>query len=115
MIGSKAFILEPKQIIRIDVPTDHVSGATKEVNNSRGQIREMKEERGVTSITAKLPVAEMFGFNSQLKSSTGGHGFYWLIDIVYEPLPKELELKVTKQIHERKGITETEETKEDEE
>ncbi len=105
MIGGKAFIFEPKQIIRIDVPTDQLSGATKEVSNRRGQILDMTEEQaGTTIIKAKLPVAEMFGFNSELKSATGGQGFYWLIDIVYEPLPKELESKVVNQIKQRKGI-----------
>ncbi len=104
MVRAKAFILEPKQMIRIDVPTEQVSGAMKEVNNRRGQILEMKEERGATSIKAKLPVAEMFGFNSALKSSTGGGGFYWLVDVLYEPMPRELEPKVIKQIRERKGI-----------
>ena len=105
MISGKSYMLEPKQIIRIDVPTDQLSGAMKEVQNRRGQIHEMGEERGTTSITAKLPVAEMFGFNSSLKSSTGGQGFYWLIDVVYEPLPKDLSDKVIKQIKQRKGIT----------
>ncbi len=104
MTKGKAYMLEPKQIIRIDVPTEHLSGAMKEVQNRRGQILEMNEERGTTSITAKLPVAEMFGFNSSLKSSTGGQGFYWLIDVVYEPLPRDLEQKVINQIKQRKGI-----------
>jgi len=104
MLSSKAYILEPKQIIRIDVPTDQMSGAIKEVNNRRGQILEMNEERGSTSIKAKLPVSEMFGFDSALKSSTGGKGFYWLIDVVYEPVPKDLEPKIIKQIKDRKGI-----------
>lgn len=109
MVGSKAFILEPKQIIRIDIPTEQVGGASKEINNRRGQILEMTEERGVTSIKTKLPVADMFGFNSSLKSATGGLGFYWLIDIVYEPLPKDLQNKVVNQIRTRKGIKTTEE------
>jgi elongation factor 2 len=106
MILSKAFILEPKQIIRIDVPIEEMSGAMKEVQNRRGQILEMSEERGTATITAKLPVAEMFGFNSSLKSSTSGKGFYWLIDVVYEPLPRDLEPTVIEQIKQRKGITE---------
>jgi elongation factor 2 len=114
MLRSKAYILEPKQIIRIDVPTEHLGGASKEINNRRGQILEMKEERGTTQIKTKLPVAEMFGFNSSLKSATGGTGFYWLIDVVYEPLPKEFEAKVVSQIKQRKGITADME-KEDEE
>jgi elongation factor 2 len=115
MIVGKAFILEPKQIIRIDVPTEELSGAMKEVNNRRGQIIEMSEERGTTIIKAKLPVAEMFGFNSTLKSATGGKGFFWLIDIVYEPLPKELEIKVVNQIKQRKGLTGMKEEDEEEE
>jgi len=106
MVSSKAFILEPRQIIRIDVPSEQMSGAMKEVQNRRGQIIEMGEERGTSTITAKLPVAEMFGFNSALKSSTGGKGFYWLIDVVYEPLPRDLEPRVLSQIKQRKGITE---------
>ena len=112
MIGSKAYILEPKQVIRIDVPPEQLSGAMKEVQNRRGQINEMNEERGTTIIKAKLPVAEMFGFNSALKSSTGGQGFFWLIDVKYEPLPRELEHKVVNQIKERKGIAHEEETEE---
>jgi elongation factor 2 len=114
MVAGKAFIFEPKQVIRIDVPTEELSGAMKEVNNRRGQIIEMNEERGTTIIKAKLPVADMFGFNSTLKSSTGGKGFYWLIDIVYEPLPKELEIKVVGQIKQRKGIKDVKEEEEEE-
>jgi elongation factor 2 len=106
MIGSKPYILEPKQIIRIDVPAEHMGGASKEISNRRGQILEMKEEGGVSIIKTKLPVADMFGFNSALKSATGGTGFFWLIDIVYEPLPKDLEEKVINQIKQRKGIKE---------
>lgn len=116
MLRSKAYILEPKQIIRIDVPTEHLGGASKEINNRRGQILEMGEERGTTIIKTKLPVADMFGFNSALKSATGGTGFFWLIDVVYEPLPKELEQKVVSQIKQRKGITaDMEKEEEDEE
>ncbi len=102
--GAKAFILEPKQVIRIDVPSDQLSGAMKEVQNRRGQIIEMNEERGTTVIKAKLPVAEMFGFNSALKSGTGGQGFFFLIDVTYEPLPRELEHGVIKKIKDRKGL-----------
>lgn len=106
MIKSSAFIMEPKQIIRIDVPSTQMSGAIKEIQNRRGQVLEMNEESGAINIKAKLPVAEMFGFNSALKSSTAGQGFYWLIDVVYEPLPKDLEKKVIISIKQRKGITE---------
>ncbi len=111
MMKAGAYILEPKQIIRIDVPTEQVGGATKEINNRRGQILDMHEERGLTIIKTKVPVAEMFGFNSALKSATAGLGFFSLVDVLYEPLPKDLQEKVVTQIKTRKGITVAEEEK----
>jgi len=117
MAGAQAYIQEPKQVIRIDVPTEQLGGASKEINNRRGQIQDMREERGMTIIQTKIPVADMFGFNSALKSATGGLGFFSLIDILYEPIPKELEPKVVAQIRERKGLKalETEEEEEEDE
>jgi len=115
MVKAGAFILEPKQIIRIDVPTEQVGGASKEINNRRGQILDMKDERGLTVIRTKIPVAEMFGFNSALKSATAGLGFFSLIDVLYEPLPKDLQEKVVTQVKTRKGITAESETAEESE
>ena len=105
MVAAKAYILEPKQIIRIDMPSDQLGGAMKEVQNRRGQIIDMTEESGANVLMAKIPVGEMFGFNSSLKSATSGRGFYGMVDILYEPLPKELEPRVVAKIKERKGIT----------
>ena len=113
--GGGAFILEPRQIIRIDVPTDLVGGAIKEVQNRRGQIIDMREERGATIVMAKVPVAEMFGFNSSLKSSTGGRGFFSMVDILYEQVPKSIEPEVVKKIRQRKGLTDKDLTQEEEE
>ncbi len=114
MTGAQAYMLEPKQIIRIDVPTEQVGGATKEVSNRRGQILDMREERGLTIIQTKIPVAEMFGFNSALKSATGGLGFFSLMDVMFEPVPRDMEPKVIESIKKRKGITVKEEEEESE-
>lgn len=106
MMSAEPVILEPKQIIRIDVPTDVMGGAIKEIQNRRGQILDMQEEKGVTIIQCKLPVSEMFGFNSSLKSATGGKGFYSLIDVIFERIPKELQQQTIKKIRQRKGLPE---------
>ena len=53
-----------------------------------------------------MPVAEMFGFNSELKSATGGKGFYSLIDVIYEKLPKNLQDQTVLKIRKRKGLSE---------
>ena len=106
MLQATPSLLEPKQIIRIDSPTEEMGGSIKEIQNRRGQILEMEEERGVTMIKCKLPVSEMFGFNSSLKSATGGKGFYSLIDVIFERLPKELQDQTVIKIRKRKGLSE---------
>jgi elongation factor 2 len=104
MLYGNAYLLEPRQIIRIDVPTELMGSALREVQSRRGQVLSIDEERGVTIIKAKLPVAEMFGFDSKLKSATGGKGFYSLIDVTFEKLPKELQDDVIIKIRKRKGM-----------
>lgn len=106
MLLSESTILEPKQIIRVDVPTEVMGGAIMEIGNRRGQVLDMKEEKGATIIQAKMPVSEMFGFNSELKSATGGKGFYSLIDVIYEKLPKSLQDQTVLKIRKRKGLSE---------
>lgn len=106
MLKAKATVLEPRQIVRIDIPQELVGNVIREVENRRGQILDMKEERGVSIVTAKIPVSEIFGFDSSLKSATGGRGFYSLIETVFERLPNELFEKVVRGIRKRKGLNE---------
>jgi elongation factor 2 len=104
MMDGGAVLLEPKQILRIDSPTDKMGSAMKEVNNRRGQIMNMEEEGDSTKIKSKIPVAEMFGFEAALKSATGGKGFYNLVDQVFEPMPSNLQRETVIDIRERKGM-----------
>ncbi len=104
MLDGNATLYEPKQIIRIDTPADEMGGAMNEVSNRRGDILEMDEEEDSAIIKAKVPVAEMFGFEADLKSATAGKGFYSLIDQVFEPLPQNLQDETILDIRERKGM-----------
>lgn len=106
MLKASATMLEPKQVIRVDVPTEIMGDVIREVGNRRGQVIDMKEERGATIITAKLPVADMFGFDASLKSATSGRGFYSLIETVFERLPNELFENVVRGVRKRKGLPE---------
>lgn len=106
MLKAAATLLEPKQIVRIDVPVELMGVTIREVENRRGQVLGIKEERGVTVVTAKIPVAEIFGFDAKLKSITSGRGFYSLIENVFEKLPDDLRDKVIKIIRKRKGLPE---------
>jgi len=104
MQRAKATLLEPIQMIRIDAPEELMGAAISQAQNRRGQVVDMKTEFGAAIITVKLPVAEMFGFEAQLKSATGGKGFYSLIDVTFEKIPEDLRLPAIAKIRERKGM-----------
>jgi len=96
--------LEPKQVIRIDTPQDYIGNVTAEINNRRGEVLNIEQEEFSAVLTAKVPIAEMFGFEGQLKSATTGKGFQSLMDVVFEKIPKDLLNRVVLQIRERKGM-----------
>jgi len=106
MLYANATLLEPKQTIRIDVPSELFGEIIREVENRRGQILDMKEERGASIVTAKMPVSDMFGFDSSLKSATSGRGFYSLIETMFEKLPIDLRDGVIMGIRKRRGMPE---------
>lgn len=106
MIDANATIFEPLQIIQIDAPQDYTGELSKLVQNKRGQLLDMQQEGEFISIKARLPVAEMFGLSNDLRSATAGRGNYYVIDQVFERLPRELQEKTIKRIRERKGLSE---------
>jgi len=106
MLVADAQILEPKQVIRIDIPTELIGDTIKEVENRRGQILDMKDERGASVISAKVPVSDIFGFDASLKSATSGRGFYSLVETTFERVPKDLFEETVKAIRKRKGLPE---------
>ena len=76
------------------------------IQNKRGQLLDIIQEEEHITIKSKMPVAEMFGLSSELRSATEGRGAFFVVDQIFEKLPEELQLKVIKQIRERKGLTE---------
>ncbi|MFQ3308128.1 MAG: elongation factor 2 [Candidatus Nanohaloarchaea archaeon] len=103
-LTSQPQLIEPKQKMRIDTPSDTMGEAMTEVSNRRGDVIDMEEEGGSSVIKCKLPVEELFGFEAALKSATNGKGFFSLIDILFEPLPRNLQEEKIMEIRERKGM-----------
>lgn len=104
ILQAKPTLLEPIQIIRIDLPEEYMGSAIDLIQNRRGQILDMKNELGTCIIEAKIPVAEMFGFEAALKSATSGKGFFSLVDVKFEKIPEELKDLTIKKIRERKKL-----------
>jgi elongation factor 2 len=105
MMGAGPAIFEPMQTHLIEAPVDYTGDLTKLVMNKRGQVLELTQEGALAMVKAKLPVAEMLGWSSDLRSATGGRGTSSLVDQVFERLPSELQDKVIRQIVQRKGLT----------
>ncbi len=105
MSTAGAVLYEPLQIEVIEAPVTYVGEVSKLIGQKRGQMLEMNQEGNYASIKAKLPVAEMLGWSSALRSATEGHGSSSMVDQVFERLPSELQPKVVGQIVQRKGLT----------
>lgn len=104
MLNAGAVIFEPLQVLQIEAPAEFMGEISKLVQNKRGQLLEMNQEGEHITVKAKLPVAEMFGLASDLRSATSGRGSHFIVDQMFEKLPMELQQKVIKQIRERKGL-----------
>ena len=99
-----AVIFEPMQILQIDGPIQYMGEMSKLVQNKRGQLLSMDQTEDFVSLKAKLPVAEMFGLTSELRSATGGRGSHFIVDQIFEKLPETFQQKIIRQIRERKGL-----------
>jgi len=101
---SDPIILEPMQKVFISTPQELMGDASRELTQRRAVVRDMQTEKDMVNIDAKAPVAEMFGFASSIRSATGGRVLWNTENLGFEPLPKQLQTDVVKQIRERKGL-----------
>lgn len=104
MTISDPVILEPMQKVFMSTPQEIMGDASRELNQRRAVVRDMKTEGDMVNIDAKAPVADMFGFASAIRSATGGRVLWNTENLGFEPLPRQLQPEVVKQIRERKGL-----------
>jgi len=99
-------LLEPLQVHEIEAPNDFMSPVTKIVSQKRGQLIDVEQDEFGVKVKAKIPVAEMLGWSSDLRSATEGRGVSNLMDQSFEPMPRELQNEVVRKIRTRKGLAE---------
>lgn len=104
LAGAAPVMFEPMQILQIDAPADFMGEISKLVTAKRGQLIDVQQEGASVTMKAKMPVMELIGWSSDLRSSTSGRGISAVLDQMFEKLPAELTDKVVKQIIERKGL-----------
>ena len=105
MMQASPVMFEPLQVMRIEIPHDYVGEITKLVTSKRGQLLDMTQEGDLTIVKARMPVFELLGWSSDLRSATEGRGNSSLVDQMFERMPFELQEKVRQQIIQRKGLS----------
>ena len=89
-------LLEPMMSVEVTASEEHTGAITSSLCSKRGQIVDM-ETRGKTSITrARVPLAEMFGYSSELRNMTSGRGEFTMHFEHYEPVPYALAEEIVK-------------------
>ena len=85
---AKPVILEPVMNVEVVTPEQFMGDVVGDINSKRGQVEEMRERGQMKVIDAKVPLSEMFGYATQLRSMTQGRASYAMELRGYEEVPK---------------------------
>jgi elongation factor 2 len=99
-------IYEPVQVHQIEAPVSFMGAVTSLVSGKRGTLVDVQQDETGITIRAELPVSEMIGWTSDLRSATEGRGVSSLVSQTFKKLPSDMQTKIIKQIRERKGLAE---------
>ena len=87
-------LMEPIMQVDVMVPEDYMGDVIGGLNARRGQIQGMEPRGGVQAISAAVPLSEMFGYATALRSSTQGRGQYTMQPSHYTEVPKNIQEKI---------------------
>ena len=90
-------LLEPYMKVEVDVPEQHMGDVIGSLNSRRGRIEGMETENGESRINGFVPLSEMFGYATTLRSSTQGRGTFTMTFDHYEDVPKAIADKITEE------------------
>ena len=93
---SDPVLLEPIEDVEVETPQQYLGDVMGNLNSRRGKIEGMEERNGTTSIKAKVPLGEMFGYATDLRSQTQGRASYTMQFASYEPVPKAVADEIVK-------------------
>ncbi len=93
---AKPIILEPIMKVEVVVPDEYMGEVIGDLNSRRGKILGMEARSGGQVITAEVPLAEMFGYATRLRSLTQGRGNFTMQFSHYSPVPSDVAEKIIK-------------------
>ena len=89
-----AILLEPIMKVEVTMPEEYMGDVIGDINSRRGRIEGMDDIGGGKIVRGYVPLAEMFGYSTDLRSKTQGRGNYSMFFEKYEPVPKSVQEKV---------------------
>ena len=87
-------LLEPMMKVEVTVPEEYMGDVIGDINSRRGRIEGMDDLGGGKIVRGYVPLSEMFGYSTDLRSRTQGRGNYSMFFEKYEPVPKNVQEKV---------------------
>jgi elongation factor G len=87
-------LLEPIMRVEITVPEDYMGDVIGDISSRRGRIEGTEDINGTKLIRGFVPLSEMFGYTTTLRSKTQGRGAFSMFFSTYEPVPKSVQEKV---------------------
>ena len=87
-------LLEPIMKVEVTTPEEYMGDVIGDINSRRGRIESMEDIGGGKQINGFVPLAEMFGYATDLRSKTQGRGNYSMFFEKYEPVPKNVAAKI---------------------
>lgn len=96
-------LLEPIMAVEITAMEEHTGPVTAGFYAKRGKVIHLEKQHQSVIIRAKAPLSEMFGYSSELRNLTSGHGVFTMQFDAYEPVPAMLAERIVKARHESKG------------
>ena len=94
MSKANPVLLEPIMKVEVTMPEDYMGDVIGDINSRRGRIEGMEDIGGGKMVRAYVPLAEMFGYSTDLRSKTQGRGNYSMFFDKYEQVPKNVQEKV---------------------
>ena len=94
--AAQAVILEPIMRVEIETPEDYMGDCIGDCNKRRGQIQSMDDRAGVKLVVALIPLSEMFGYSTDLRSMSQGRATYSMIFDNYSEVPKNVSDEIIK-------------------
>jgi len=94
-------LLEPIMSVEVTAPDEYTGAVTSSLCGKRGQIAHMEPKQTVTVTSARVPLAEMFGYSSELRNLTSGRGQFTMHFERYEAVPYAIAEEIVKEKRER--------------